>query len=179
MTYFLCSMKPPMSEEGIYINFAGLVLLHPFLPQFFKVLDIVVDDVIVQPLRAVSLLHYLATGQKYAAEYELVLAKVLCNIPLSTPVELEIEFTEAEMAQTLKLLEAVISHWEVLGTTSVDGLRGTYLIRSGKLTLREDGDWLLQVESKSYDILLGSLPWGISMIQLPWMSKMLWVEWSN
>ncbi|MFZ3087211.1 MAG: contractile injection system tape measure protein, partial [Methylotenera sp.] len=169
----------PDVKEGIYINFSGLVLLHPFLPQFFEVLGIAVNDEIVQPSRAVSLLHYLATGQRNAAEYELVLPKILCNVPLSTPVELEIEFTEAEMVQALKLLEAVIGHWEVLNSTSVDGLRGTYLIRSGKLTLREDADWLLQVESKSYDILLGSLPWGFSMIQLPWMPKMLWVEWIN
>ncbi|MFZ3087612.1 MAG: contractile injection system tape measure protein, partial [Methylotenera sp.] len=79
----------PDVKEGIYTNFAGLVLLHPFFPQFFEVLGIVVNDEIVQPSRAVSLLHYLATGQRNAAEYELVLPKILCNVPLSTPVELE------------------------------------------------------------------------------------------
>jgi hypothetical protein len=65
----------------------------------------------------------------------------------------------------------------VLRNTSPDGLRGTFLIRSGKLCLRDGGDWSLQVESNSFDILLDQLPWGISMIKLPWMEKMLWVEW--
>jgi hypothetical protein len=40
-----------------------------------------------------------------------------------------------------------------------------------------DGDWLLQVEAKTVDILLNQLPWGISMIKLPWMQRMLWIEW--
>ena len=164
-------------KVGIYTNFAGLVLLHPFLPRFFEVLGITINDKIVASSRAVNLLHYLTTGQKHAAEYELVLAKVLCNIPLAQAVEYGVEFTEAELAQASALLEAVISHWQALKDTSVEGLRGTFLIRNGKLTQRDDGDWLLQVESKSFDILLNSLPWGISMIQLPWMPKMLRVEW--
>jgi hypothetical protein len=51
------------------------------------------------------------------------------------------------------------------------------LLRPGKLIRKEDGDWLLQVESRTFDVLLEHLPWGISMIKLPWMKKMLWVEW--
>src|SRR5262249_41296575 len=109
--------------------------------------------------------------------YELILPKILCNVPLETPVESNLELTPAEREEAAALLEAVIRHWEALRNTSVDGLRGTFLIRPGKVSLRDDGDWLLQVESKSYDILLDQLPWGIGMIKLPWMERMLWVEW--
>ena len=72
----------------------------------------------------------------------------------------------------------MIQHWTALRSTSPDALRGTFLARPGKLSRRPDGDWLLQVEPLSYDILLDQLPWGISMIQLPWMPQMLRVEWN-
>lgn len=166
------------SADGIYIDNAGMVLLHPFLPRFFDTLGISIGEEIVQPDRALSLLHYLATGQITAPEYELVLPKVFCQVPLSTPVRADIEFTENEISEAAALLDAVIKHWEVLQNTTPDGLRGTFLVRPGKLSLKEDGDWLLQVESRTFDVLLEHLPWGISMIKLPWMKNMLWVEWS-
>jgi len=166
------------STEGIYIDNAGLVLLHPFLPQFFDALGVSIGEEIVQPERALGLLHYLTTGQIIAPEYELVLPKVICHVPLSTPVRADVEITENEIIEASALLDAVIKHWEVLQNTTPDGLRGTFLVRPGKLSLKEDGDWLLQVESRTFDVLLEHLPWGISMIQLPWMKHMLWVEWS-
>lgn len=164
-------------QEGIYIENAGLVLLHPFLPQFFSALNIVVDDVVVHPERALCLLHFLATGQSVAPEYELVLPKVLCNIPVEQPVAMDVDLTELELDEADGLLEAVIRHWDVLKNTSIDGLRNTFLLRSGKLSQRVDGDWQLQVENKAFDILMGQLPWGVGLVKLPWMQRMLWVEW--
>ncbi len=167
----------PEAREGIYIENAGLVLLHPFLAQFFAALDIAAEEELLQPERALCLLHFLATGQSMAPEYELILPKILCNIPLLAPVETNLKLTDTETEEAGVLLEAVIRHWSVLRNTSPDGLRGTFLLRPGKVSLRDDGDWLLQVESNSVDILLDQLPWGISMIKLPWMDMMLWVEW--
>ena len=166
----------PEAGEGIYIENAGLVLLHPFLPQFFTAVDIAAEDKLLQPERALCLLHFLTTGQSIAPEYELVLPKILCNIPLATPVESDLEPTDLENEEVTALLKTVIRHWAVLRNTSPDGLRGTFLLRPGKVSLRDD-DWLLQVESNSFDILLDQLPWGISMIKLPWMETILWVEW--
>jgi contractile injection system tape measure protein len=166
-------------QQGVYIDCAGLVLLHPFLPRFFEALGIVTEDEILQPDRALCLLHYLATGQSIAPEYELILPKILCNVPLEMPVESAMELSSAELEEAAALLEAVIRHWEALRNTSVEGLRGTFLVRPGKVSVREDGDWQLQVESKSFDILLDQLPWGIGTIKLPWMQRMLWVEWAN
>lgn len=167
----------PDSVEGIYIENAGLVLLHPFLPQFFTALAVATEDKILQPARALCLLHFLTSGQPIAPEYELILARILCNVPLQTPVEADVDLTNYEKEEAIALLEAVIRHWDVLGKTSPDGLRGTFLLRPGKVSLREDGDWRLQVESKGYDILMDQLPWSVSMIKLPWMEKILWVEW--
>ena len=168
--------SPNVAAEGIYINNAGLVLLHPFLPQFFAALGIAADKQLLQPERALCLLHFLATGQPVAPEYELMLPKVLCNIPLEEPVESDVALTAAEQDEAVSLLKAVIRHWEALRSTSPDGLRGTFFVRPGKISLR-DGDWLLQVEPQTWDILLDQLPWGIGMIKLPWMDRLLHVEW--
>jgi len=172
------SSPSPEEKEGIYITNTGLILLHPFLPQFFRALNIADEDTLIQPERALCLLHFLASGQRIAPEYELVLPKILCNVSLETPVASCISLADSEIEEATALLEAVIRHWEVLKNTGIDGLRGTFLLRAGKITLQDDGDWRLQVDNKVYDILLGQLPWAIGMIKLPWMQTTLWVEWA-
>jgi hypothetical protein len=162
--------------EGVHVNCAGIVLLHPFLPQLFEAVGIAADGKLLQPERAMCLMHFLATGQRFAPEYDLLLAKRLCNLPLEAPVGARIELTAAEEEEAEALLAAVIRHWDALGDTSADGLRGTFLVRPGKLSRRWEQD-VLQVEMQSFDILLDRLPWGIGVIQLPWMGQPLWVEW--
>lgn len=164
-------------EEGVYVDNAGLVILHPFLQMFFEGLGIARDGALQQPGRALHLLHYLCTGQTPAPEYELTLPKILCNVPLESPVEADIVLTDNEIEESGALLQAAIRWWEALRNTGSDTLRGAFLCRPGKLSVRDDGDWLLQVERQSYDVLLDHLPWGISAVRLPWMEKMLWVEW--
>ncbi len=174
--HLIARQELPDLAEGIYVSNAGLVLLHPFLPQFFGKLGMVADKKLLQPERALCLLHFLATGQPVAPEFELMLPKVLCNVPLEIPVEADAALTAAEQDETVALLKAVIQHWDALRNTSPDGLRGTFFVRPGKISLR-DADWLLQVEPQTWDILLDQLPWGIGMIKLPWMERMLHVEW--
>ena len=164
-------------KQGIFIDNAGLVLLHPFLPRLFEELEIVTEEKLLQPEIALSLLHYLVTGETEAPEYELVLPKILCGISLSEPAPLTIALSENELSEASNVLEAVLQHWEALRSTTPDGLRGNFLVRPGKISQKDDGDWLLQVESRAFDVLLDQLPWGISMIKLPWMKNILWVEW--
>jgi hypothetical protein len=164
-------------SEGVYIHDAGLVLLHPFLQRFFEGLGIAADGRLLQPERALCLLHFLALGQGGAREYELSLPKILCGVPLEAAVQTDFELTAAEREEATALLEAVVRHWDALRNTGVDALRGTFLVRPGKLSLREDGDWLLQVEPAGFDVLLDQLPWSSAMIKLPWMAALLRVEW--
>jgi hypothetical protein len=166
-----------IAGEGIYIGNAGLVLLHPFLPMMFDTLSIAGANALVQPDRALLLLHFMATGQGTPQEHELVLPKMLCNIPLDQPVKTRLRLSSDEKAEAEALLKAVIQHWDALRNTSPDGLRGNFLCRAGKLSRRNANDWLLQVERMSHDVLLDRLPWGIGIIKLPWMDNMLWVEW--
>lgn len=170
-------VEHPDAQSGIYTALAGLVLLHPFLPQLFRALGFADDDKLLRSDRAIYLLYFLATGRTDAKEYELVIPKMLCHFPLEKAVESNISLAVAEQDEAIALLCAVISHWEVLKNTGTDGLRETFLKRSGKLSLLHHGEWLLQVESNTCDILLEQLPWGISMIKLPWMQEMLRVEW--
>jgi len=163
-------------EEGVFTPCAGVVLLHPFLPRFFEALGIADKVALLQPERALCLLHYLATGLRFAPEYDLLVPKVLCNLPLDAPVNSQIALTDAEEEECAALLEAVVRHWSALGNSSIDNLRGSFLVRPGKLSQRE-GEHLLQVETRSYDVLLDQLPWGLGLVKLPWMQRSLWVEW--
>ena len=168
----------PEASDGLFVDNAGLVLLHPFLPRLLEALGITEEAQLLQPERALCLLHYLATGESRAPEYRLMLPKILCDVPLQRPVEPDLALTAAEREECAALLSAVVRHWGALGDCSADALRGTFLLRPGKLSLRQDGEWLLKVETRTCDILLEQLPWGISMVKLPWMPKMVWVEWS-
>jgi len=166
----------PDKTAGLYIDHAGLVLLHPFLPQFFRGIGIAEGEKLVIPNRAQYLLHFLATGIWSAPEYELPVMKVLCGLTLEYIAEPEEPLLQEDDEEVTALLSAVIHHWDALKNTSPDGLREAFLKRSGKLSF-SSGEWWLQIESKGYDILLDQLPWGISMIRLPWMPEMLRVEW--
>jgi hypothetical protein len=74
------------------------------------------------------------------------------------------------------LLKNVISHWGALKNTSPDGLREVFLQRNGKLMIKDETA-TLQVERKSYDVLLEKLPWNISKVKLPWFKKIIFLEW--
>ncbi|MEU4156363.1 contractile injection system tape measure protein [Actinoplanes sp. NPDC026670] len=158
-------------EDGEYVVNAGVVVLHPFLPRFFETLGVADGDRLLQPDRALCLLHHLATGETSAPEYDLSMAKVLCEVPSDEPVTV-LELGAHDLAEADLLLRSAIGHWDVLRGTGPDGLRGTFLTRAGSLH-----DRLLRIETESFDVLLDQLPWGLSMIQLPWMSRLLLVEW--
>ncbi len=158
---------------------AGVVLLHPFLKPMFESLGLLRGGKFVNikaRRRAAALIHYLATGSEEMAEYDMALPKLLVGLPLHKPMDRHFKLTELECTDTDGLLQAVLSHWKALGSTTPDGLREGFLKRNGKLTHRSDG-WLLQVEAKTLDILLDRLPWGFGIVQLSWMKEMLFVEW--
>jgi hypothetical protein len=162
---------------GILVDNAGVVLLHPFLPRLFDGLGVATGDELVDPGRALCLLHHLATGELSAPEHQLTLAKVLCGVALDEPAEADVGLTDAETAEAVAVLDAAIGHWGALGGSAPDALRGEFLMRPGMLTVDADGDWLLRVEARTVDVLLDRLPWGVSLVKLPWMDRLLRVEW--
>lgn len=167
--------------NGLYIDCAGLILLHPFLPMFFRELGLVEESAFHNRKcqeRGVHLLYHLASGACRPAEHLLPLAKLLCGLAFEEPVAKKINLKTKEKKEARELLVAVIRHWKALKNTSPDGLRQGFLLRSGKLQYQKKRDcWLLQVERKGQDSLLEKLPWAYATIKLPWMERRLQVEW--
>lgn len=174
------SRKPPEDEgDSIFVQNCGIVILAPFLKPYFYELGLLDDKDFADEeaqKRAVLLLHYLATGSYEAAEFDLTFQKLLCGLPLDEPLPNEIELSEKEKAETEGLLKSVTQHWPPLNNTSVEGLQTSFLQREGKMKILESG-WMLQVETKTVDILLDKLPWGYSTIRLPWLGYTIHVEW--
>jgi hypothetical protein len=171
--------KERPEKEGLFIENAGLVLIHPFLLHFLKALDLCNDQSFKDEkaqVQAIHLLHYLATGTTQPVEYELVFNKVLCNWPLDRPLKRRVRISKKMKKEAENMLLACLKHWTVLKGSSTDALRGNFLLREGKL-VRKDKGWQLIVERKAQDILLDSLPWGFGTIKLPWMEEILFVEW--
>ncbi len=169
-----------VSEEAIYLENAGLVLLHPFLPPLFAELGLLKDNEWIKdssPVQAVAALAFLATGTEAGEECTMMLNKVMCALPVSDIVSTVLPLPLPAQQECDALLREVIQHWRILKNTSIDGLREGFLQRNGKLSRVNDG-WLLQVEQRTIDILLGHLPWGIGIVRLPWMKETLFVEWA-
>lgn len=169
-------------ETAWYVNGAGLVLLHPFLPALFGALKLTEDNTfrnLKARQTAVYLLHYLATGRFDAPEYELLMPKFLCAWPDEEPLQRPRRLSAKAKAECRHLLEAALKHWGKLGSTTPDGLQNGFLQRPGKLSHTASDGWKLQVEQSGIDILLNYLPWGIGMIKLPWMKDFLIVEWPH
>jgi Contractile injection system tape measure protein len=166
-------------EQRYVVHHAGVILLAPFFRKFFDacgLLDGPEWKSKDSQYQAVHLLKYLTTGSKKTPEYSLTLEKLICGIAIEEPIPLDVGLEEQQMDQAHELLASVIEHWQALKNTSVDGLRGAFLRRDGLITRKND-DWLLQVERKTLDVLLDSIPWGYSTITLPWNGYLIHVEW--
>ncbi|WP_343305649.1 contractile injection system tape measure protein [Chitinophaga niabensis] len=167
--------------EALYADAAGLVLLHPFLPELFRISDLWQAEgwVSVQAQHtAVLLVTWLGYGHTDIPEYNLIIPKLLCGMPWEETLDISIPLEDHHRQSGTELLEAVIDHWSVLGKTSADGLREGFIMRRGKVEEKKDG-WLITVEKKAQDVLMGKLPWGISMIRLPWMKDTgVYVDWA-
>jgi hypothetical protein len=167
-------------SQSVYIINAGIIILHPFLPELFTQLGFIRDKKWVNmenQHKAAAVLEYLATGDDEFPEFDLPLNKILCGIEIENAIIPQEELSGKIKSECENLLNQVIKHWSVLKNTSTEALRETFLMRKGKLS-KVDNGWLLQVEQKSLDLLLSHLPWGVGLIKLPWMKEMLHIEWA-
>ncbi len=166
-------------QEGIFVQHAGLILLHPFLQYFFNDFNLVDKNNFKGEEErdiAIHLLYYLATKKEHPTDYQLIMEKFMIGTPMYQPVSRHIRLTNKMKKESETLLKACISHWKALKNTSTDGLREGFIQREGKLIL--DTDNRLIIEKKSMDILLDQLPWNYSIIQLPWLKDLFYVEWN-
>ncbi|MEM9686347.1 MAG: contractile injection system tape measure protein, partial [Bacteroidota bacterium] len=165
--------------EGIYLQNAGMVILWSFFKPLFEALKFTENHKFIdeaQQHRAVHVLQYLAGEKEYCSEHELGLNKLLCGLELNTPIPKEVQLLEEEKERVNDLIQSAIGYWPAIKNTSVAGFREAFLLREGKLS-RNGNDWQLQVVQKGYDVMMKTLPWGISLVKLPWMPGILYVEW--
>jgi len=170
-------------KPRLKVQHAGLLLLHPFLTQFFEHTGILADqgkDISFFNLpRAAALLHFLATGNFEVYEFELGFIKLLLGMDpeQSLPVS-EGLISQQDDVESEALLQSVINHWSVLKNTSIDGLRASFLQRSALLNETDEG-WMVQMETAPFDMLINQLPWSFTIIKLPWMKKPIYTEWQT
>lgn len=162
---------------------AGLVLVSSYIPLLFQRLGLVEalgkkeNPDHTAAYNAVHYLQYIVTGFCNTGEHLLTLNKLLCGVPLLCPVPGEIEMPDTHKTLISEMLLAIIGHWAAIGTCSINGFRGNWLVRDGLLTEQND-KWELTVEKRSYDILMNKSPFSFSIIKYPWMAMPLHVNWS-
>jgi hypothetical protein len=176
-------LADPDYSNGLFVGFAGLILVHPFIHPLFVNTRIIKDGDTSIPVenlpRALSLLHFLASGEDDLMEYNTVLIKILLgldpeySLPVSSGMIRKSHREEVDL-----LLGSVIKHWSALKSTSVDAFRESFMQRRGLLKFTGD-QWSLVVEPKAYDMLLVQLPWSYSICKLPWMKNALFTEWQT
>lgn len=166
-------------EEGISVENGGLVILWPYLTTLFDHLEWLDQEgnILEEALpKALSLTHYLIFGHEEEDESLLILNKLLLGIDLEDPMTNSYRLTDIEKEEADGLIQAVINNWSAIGNVSVDGFRGSFLVRPGIIYDREEMYHLI-VERKAFDILMDQLPWSISIVRLRWMEKLLSVTW--
>lgn len=165
--------------DAHYIDNAGLCILWPYLNSFFENLELVENGRFINPAAqqcAVSLLHYVATGDTEPPEFMLPFNKLLCGMAREAVYEAQFSLSDTQLAASDEMLAAVIANAPVLNDISLDGFRGSFLLRQGSLSA-DVGCWLLRVERVSYDIVLEHFPWTWQWFKLPWMEFPVRVEW--
>ena len=165
--------------DAIVIQNAGLIILWPFFYRLFDKCGFLIDRKFKDELsvqKGILIMQFLVTGSLEINENELVLNKILCGVAQRTPVDVNIEIEEVELELCESLLKGVLQNWEKLNNSSVATLRETFLMREGILTPNEL-DYNLDIVKETFDMLLETIPWNISMIQTTFMENRINVDW--
>lgn len=167
------------AHAGLIGYDAGLVLIWPYLTEFFKRHQLLKEDPDTAEwtfndenaqLKAHGLLTYILDAK--SNENSWPLTNVLLGLEPETFVEDDIPLTNDECKSANDLLRAVIANWPALKDMSINNFRELFLLREGEVQ-QTDGGYKVSIEKKTIDILLTKLPWGLGYISLPWLGKQL------
>lgn len=177
--------ETPVEEElpeALTVGNAGLCLLAPWFVRLFAMLGYLDEERkkfrnTASKVRAVFLLQYLASGEEKAwREAELAFNRLITALPGHVPLPKRLPLTDEERQTADGMVAGVKANWPQMNGTSVEGFRGSFILRGGTLE-QEEERWLLTVEEKAYDLLLETVPWGFRQIRLPWLKKHVQVKW--
>lgn len=178
--YSILSPSDHAQPVSVYVRNAGLVLLAPFFPRLFGLLNLLDEkktlSVRAHQIKAIYMIQYLVTADEILPEYELFLNKLLTGYEPGESFPSFLKIEEADLQILLSLLNGVRQNWSKMKNTSIQGFRTSFLLRDGVLE-EQDDKWLLMVDPRAYDVLLDTLPWSYSPIKFPWMMKPLYVKW--
>jgi hypothetical protein len=171
-------LEEAVSDDGQYVQHAGLILIHPFIKTFFEHCGLLDPETrqLLDPELGAHLLHYIATGKTNVPEYDMVFEKFLCNIPAHQPISRHVKLSRKQKTQAKNVIESVRHNWSPMKNSSAALLQNEFFRRPGKLVVT-DYDYTLTVERKTQDILLDKLAWGIGLVKLPWKEKFVYVNW--
>ncbi|MNX86109.1 hypothetical protein D3C86_1179760 [compost metagenome] len=162
-----------------FIENAGLVLITPFLPRLFTMLELTENGKFRNreaQIKAICLMQYAVAGNGEFPEYTLQLNKILVDFKTGIPIPRKSVLTDEDKKIVDGMLEGVLQNWGRLTNTSAAGLQEGFLRREGRLEEQEDTH-LLTVESKAFDMLLDHVPWNFRTIKFSWMKKAVQVKW--
>jgi hypothetical protein len=169
------------APNSIDIGNAGLILLAPFLSLFFTKMGLLSNGTfnsLRTTIKATQLLHYLLYGTTRTPEDLLFFNKILCGLPLNTPIPQKIIITKNIKTECHSLLIHVIEQWGTLKNISAESFVHSFLKRNAILTKNNNG-WLLKVENNAFDILLDTLPFHVNFIKFTWNDYLITTEWQR
>ena len=97
-------------------------------------------------------------------------------MPVEDTVDPIEALTTEEKDLSASLLEGLIHNWPKVQNSSPEAIQETFMQREGILKLSSD-HLELRVERRGVDILMDTIPWELSLINLPWMEKPLHIVW--
>lgn len=170
------------TPEQVIIGNAGLVLLTPWFPKLFSMLELLDEENrdfknAEARKRAVFIMQRMVTFQdrEYAGK-DLALNRLLANYPSDAPLPPKIELTGRESESINSMLSGVKANWPQMANTLISSFQHGFIQRPGMLEIQEEKT-VLTVEPRSYDLLLDSLPWSYQLVRFPWLKDMIYVRW--
>lgn len=166
--------KIQLQSEDLISFEAGIVLLWPYFQSLFSRCNLLDEDAQFadeqSQFKAHALLCKIMQVEPDQDCYRVI--NVLLGFAYDLQVESVIELSEEEQGEVEKLITSAIAHWPAVAGLTSDGMRDLFLQRQGSIQLSEHG-YQVSVESKSQDILLTKLPWGLGTVTLPWLGESL------
>ncbi|MBO7414221.1 MAG: hypothetical protein J6U20_11290, partial [Fibrobacter sp.] len=166
-------------KDEILVKDAGLVLVGAYVPTLFKKLEYIAEGAFVSEqarLKACRLLRYIVFGD-LPSDGLYFLGNYFCGLPWNFRIPKEIVLDDNEKKIAESLVMSIIENWKAIGHVSIDGFRGTFLHREGKIEKETDEEIYLKVKQGPFDMLLDRLPWSYSMLKFKWHKKLLSTIW--
>ncbi len=157
----------------------GVIFLQVFLAKLFRSEGLIFDNRFKNrqgQIKAVQLLNFLSTSEDlFVAQSDLVIFKILVDIPLQDQIKFTELLTELEKAACEFLLQALTDQWPVVKNLSIKGIQEAFIQRKGQVLITEN---MIEIylEQKPADLLLYTIPYSHNMMKLPWLNSIISVR---